>query len=125
MSGLPALAKPRCIKASHRRRRRLASGQSVQRYYDPALVAFLSVDPVTVNTTSGWNFCRYCYADGNPYKFTDPDGRIAYQNGRDIYIPIFYKGKGATREFISRQIQHASQLVGTSKNPRDLGIIAT
>ena len=75
MSGLQTLAKPRRIKASHRRRRRIASGQSVQRYYDPQIGRFLSVDPVTADTVSGWNFNRYNYAANNPYKFTDPDGR--------------------------------------------------
>lgn len=51
-----------------------ASGQSVQRYYDPGIGAFLSVDPVTAN--SGSNFNRYWYAANNPYKFKDPDGRF-------------------------------------------------
>lgn len=51
------------------------SGPIVQRYYDPAIGRFLSVDPVTANSVTGSNFNRYWYADGNPYKFTDPDGR--------------------------------------------------
>lgn len=46
-----------------------------QRYYDPGIGSFLSIDPIDVNTSTGWNFCRYCYAANNPYKFTDPDGR--------------------------------------------------
>jgi hypothetical protein len=36
---------------------------------------FLSIDPVKAGTNSGQNFNRYYYANGNPYKFTDPDGR--------------------------------------------------
>jgi RHS repeat-associated protein len=47
-----------------------------QRYYDPALRKFLSIDPVTADTVTGWNFNRYNYAANNPYKFKDPDGRI-------------------------------------------------
>lgn len=47
-----------------------------QRYYDAGIGGFVSVDPVAVNTTIGWNFCRYCYGANNPYKFKDPDGRI-------------------------------------------------
>src|SRR5690606_8408942 len=46
-----------------------------QRYYDPGIPRFLSVDPVTVDSATGWNFCRYCYAANNPYNLTDPDGR--------------------------------------------------
>lgn len=48
-----------------------------QRYYDPGIGRFLSVDPVTANGNTGANFNRYWYANSNPYKFTDPDGRQA------------------------------------------------
>ncbi len=47
-----------------------------QRYYDPALGVFLSVDPVASNMNNAWNFNRYNYAANNPYRFTDPDGRV-------------------------------------------------
>ena len=47
-----------------------------QRYYDPAIGRFLSVDPIASDTSTGWNFSRYNYAANNPYKFKDPDGRI-------------------------------------------------
>jgi len=46
-----------------------------QRYYDPIVGRFLSVDPVTADAGSGGNFNRYWYANNNPYRFTDPDGR--------------------------------------------------
>jgi len=46
-----------------------------QRYYDPELGRFLSVDPIEANGLTGANFNRYKYALNNPYKFTDPDGR--------------------------------------------------
>lgn len=49
-----------------------------QRYYDPAIGRFLSVDPVGADPSSGANFNRYWYANDNPYKFTDPDGRLAF-----------------------------------------------
>ncbi|RDY67043.1 hypothetical protein DX912_10190 [Lysobacter soli] len=48
-----------------------------QRYYDPQLGRFLSVDPVTANGGTGANFNRYWYGNNNPYTFTDPDGRQA------------------------------------------------
>jgi len=48
-----------------------------QRYYWPEGGVFLSVDPVRVYGTPTGAFNRYWYANSNPYKFTDPDGRFA------------------------------------------------
>lgn len=45
-----------------------------QRYYDPEVEAFLSVDPVAATEVA---FGRYYYANNNSYRFTDPDGRAA------------------------------------------------
>jgi RHS repeat-associated protein len=45
-----------------------------QRYYDPESGRFLSADPVQANGNGG-NFNRYWYANDNPYRYTDPDGR--------------------------------------------------
>jgi murein DD-endopeptidase MepM/ murein hydrolase activator NlpD len=52
-------------------------GRFVQRYYDPQVGRFLSVDPVTAYENPMGAFNRYWYANNNPYKFTDPDGRQA------------------------------------------------
>jgi RHS repeat-associated protein len=46
-----------------------------QRYYDPFAGRFLSVDPVVTDAKTGDHFNRYEYANSNPYKFKDPDGR--------------------------------------------------
>ncbi|MDV3468126.1 Ig-like domain-containing protein [Stenotrophomonas sp. C3(2023)] len=46
-----------------------------QRYMDPQLGVFLSVDPVTAYESPIGMFNRYRYASGNPYRYTDPDGR--------------------------------------------------
>ncbi|MCO5056100.1 RHS repeat-associated core domain-containing protein [Thermomonas sp.] len=40
-----------------------------QRYYDPGIGAFLSVDPVTAYSNPVGAFNRYWYASGNPYRF--------------------------------------------------------
>jgi RHS repeat-associated protein len=53
-----------------------------QRYYDPTIGRFLSVDPVTANSGTGGNFNRYWYANNNPYKFVDPDGRFICNRSR-------------------------------------------
>ena len=47
-----------------------------QRYYDPEIGVFLSVDPVGAYEQPIGQFHRYRYANSNPYRFTDPDGRI-------------------------------------------------
>lgn len=51
--------------------------QMQQRYYDPLIGRFLSPDPEPTNANTGENFNRYWYANNNPYRYTDPDGRIA------------------------------------------------
>jgi RHS repeat-associated protein len=55
-----------------------------QRYYDPQIGRFLSVDPVTAQSDTGTNFNRYWYANNNPYRFYDPDGRITKQRLEQI-----------------------------------------
>jgi hypothetical protein len=52
------------------------------RYYDPLLARFYSNDPVDMiehinrgNPVHGFN--RYTYANNNPYRYKDPDGRFA------------------------------------------------
>ena len=47
-----------------------------QRYYDPEVGLFLSADPVTAHANPPSQFNRYRYANGNPYRFVDPDGRL-------------------------------------------------
>jgi RHS repeat-associated protein len=46
-----------------------------QRYYDPVIGRFYSNDPVGVAANKPMMFNRYAYANNNPYKFTDPDGK--------------------------------------------------
>ncbi|WP_434982778.1 RHS repeat domain-containing protein [Xanthomonas arboricola] len=60
-----------------------------QRYYDPAIGRFLSVDPVEVLDGSQEHFNRYAYAYNNPYRFTDPDGRCP------VCVVVLNMAKGA------------------------------
>src|SRR5450830_790301 len=48
-----------------------------QRYYDPVAGRFLSVDPVITDVNTGARFNRFAYANNNPFKYLDPDGREA------------------------------------------------
>ena len=73
-----------------------------QRYYDPMLGIFDSVDPVTAYQKPLTNFNRYAYANNNPYKFTDPDGRQARSVGmpepgmeQRVPIPVLQRLKAA------------------------------
>lgn len=49
-----------------------------QRYYDPVIGRFYSNDPVGFTASNPMMFNRYAYANNNPYKYTDPDGRAAF-----------------------------------------------
>jgi len=55
------------------------------RYYDPALGRFLSMDSVGFNEQNSHSFNRYAYANNNPYKYSDPDGRMAHLVARATY----------------------------------------
>ncbi|HET7931094.1 MAG TPA: RHS repeat-associated core domain-containing protein [Rhodanobacteraceae bacterium] len=61
-----------------------------QRYYDPVARRFLSVDPITANADTGGNFNRYWYANDNPYKYIDPDGRTCTKVGKSYSCQIDY-----------------------------------
>lgn len=64
-----------------------------QRYYDPTLGRFLSVDPVTADGNTGGNFNRYWYANNNPYGFTDPDGRAPNKAGTTDPSHVYFAFK--------------------------------
>jgi len=47
------------------------------RYYDPVIGRFYSNDPVGYTAKNPvMSFNRYMYANNNPYKYTDPDGKF-------------------------------------------------
>ncbi|QLG89569.1 RHS domain-containing protein [Chitinibacter bivalviorum] len=52
------------------------------RWYDPLLGRFAAIDPVDWNVSNPiHSFNRYAYANNNPFKFVDPDGRQPEGNG--------------------------------------------
>lgn len=53
-----------------------------------ASITTAGTDPVQPNHQDGSNFNRYAYANNNPYRFTDPDGRQAIGAPRDFYNPV-------------------------------------
>ncbi|MCV2886509.1 RHS repeat-associated core domain-containing protein [Aestuariibacter sp. AA17] len=57
------------------------------RYYDPVIGRFYSNDPVGFDNVH--NFNRYSYANNNPYKYIDPDGRDSFLVSRALKgLPI-------------------------------------
>ena len=47
------------------------------RWYDPTIGRFMAIDPVGVDEGNIHSFNRYSYANNNPYKYVDPDGRMS------------------------------------------------
>ena len=58
-----------------------------QRYYDPSIGRFLSIDPVGVIAEAPATYNRYMYANNNPYKFIDPDGHAVVSVTGNIQFP--------------------------------------
>ncbi|WP_313347352.1 RHS repeat-associated core domain-containing protein [Stenotrophomonas sp.] len=79
-----------------------------QRYMDPTVGVFLSVDPVTALTNPVGMFHRYMYANGNPSRFIDPDGRAACGKDWDCRMEQRAGGGGLT----------GGQLAAIWKNPQ-------
>lgn len=63
-----------------------------QRYCDPALVVFVSTDPVMVDLKNARNFCRYCYGGDSPYRFVDSDGHAESPAWMRSFIPVRFHG---------------------------------
>jgi RHS repeat-associated protein len=88
-----------------------------QRYYDPQVGRFLSVDP------AGSEFNRYSYAANNPYRFTDPDGRSACETGADggcsgsALVHSYAGGTTARDDVSSKKGASTTTTVSATKNP--------
>ena len=67
-----------------------------QRYYDPIAGRFLSVDPVAASPES---FNRYWYANNNPYKYIDPDGRKEKEKDHRSIEDMHPSARGGIKSF--------------------------
>jgi uncharacterized protein RhaS with RHS repeats len=87
-------------------------GLFVQRYYDPSIGRFLSVDPVTAYDTGDMrHFNRYAYAFNNPYTFTDPDGRQSKAAGKQLgrVIRAAWESGGDPKKFNAKMDEYKAQ----------------
>ena len=73
------------------------------RYYDPVIGRFMGVDPVGFQENNIHSFNRYAYANNNPLKYIDPDGKQAVEVG------IF-------NNYMSQQWTQTQQVVGAVFN---------
>jgi len=79
---------------------------------------FLSVDPVSADANTGGHFNRYAYGNHNPYKYIDPDGRVAivthHRNGDvSVHFPTRFHGPAATQDNIDRIHAFIEAMSGT------------
>ncbi len=81
-----------------------------QRYYDPAIGRFLSVDPVTAYSNPMGAFNRYWYANNNPYKFSDRDGRWPTKIHENI-IDKAFPGLSAAQRGTLKSASHSMDSV--------------
>ena len=99
------------------------------RYYDPTLGRFMAIDPAPFTEDNLHSFNRYAYANNNPYRYVDPDGRNAvtaiggllYETGQALSGNGFNGSmvlggladgyNGGARDFAGAAIQDATALV--------------
>ena len=60
------------------------------RYYDPMVGRFMGVDPQGFVEENLHSFNRYAYGNNNPFKYVDPDGRVAFL----VFLVPILKGAG-------------------------------
>ena len=77
------------------------------RYYAPALGRFIGIDPKEVDPEDVHSFNRYAYANNNPFKYVDPDGRSPV-----LLIPLVWTVGNAA---ISGAFNAATQYLSTGQ----------
>lgn len=91
-----------------------------QRYYDPAIGRFLSMDPVTAYSSGDWrHFNGYAYGFNNPYTMIDPDGRdpqaMAYWQAWDKIKAFFNSPAGVEMVYNAGTLMNAASITRNSR----------
>ena len=84
------------------------------RYYDPMLGRFMGMDSVGVSDTNIHSHNRYAYANNNPYKFVDPDGReatLALCAGGPVACGVGVALAGATAYYGVKALQDTNAIL--------------
>ena len=64
------------------------------RWYDPRIGRFLAIDPAGFDPQNPQSFNRYAYANNNPYKYVDPDGRVPLETIWDFGNVVYDVANG-------------------------------
>lgn len=90
------------------------------RYYDPTLGRFTGIDPVDFQEKNLHSFNRYAYANNNPYKFVDPDGKLPI-----LLIPVItFVAKEVMAEVASQATGGATDFLSTRRMATKAGSFA-
>jgi uncharacterized protein RhaS with RHS repeats len=84
------------------------------RYYDPVIGRFYSNDPLGFRGVHSFN--RYTYANNNPYKYIDPDGKDSFLVSR----PLSFTNK-ANHNFIVHDAKYLGDPNATVRSFGDTG----
>ena len=80
------------------------------RWYHPGMGRFMALDPVGFVEGSPQSFNRYAYANNNPYKYIDPDGRSPV----DVAFLVYDIGKLGVAVYTGAGIGEAALDVASS-----------
>ena len=67
------------------------------RWYDPETGRFTGVDPIAADPDDYRTFNRYSYSFNNPYKYSDPDGRLPFLIPIAIFVAKEIAAEAASR----------------------------
>lgn len=87
------------------------------RWYEPEIGRFLSPDPVEFREDSVFSFNRYAYANNNPYRYLDPDGREVAQAGLSFRLPKIF---GFIQDALKREIKVSGFSAGIAWSAPDI-----
>ena len=84
------------------------------RYYDPVIGRFYSNDPIGFRDIHSFN--RYAYANNNPYKYVDPDGKeSSFAIRLDNRVERFASGEISASEYSDEnQAEAVGGLIGVA-----------
>lgn len=103
-----------------------------QRYYDPVAGRLLSEDPVLTGANTGASFNRYVYANNNPYKYIDPDGRdncegtsskVCIRSDTLVQSESNEQTTVATPEIVKTMVDNKGSVAVTSGDKEKMGFV--